>query len=43
LGAPKENCKYVVDEETSNAWDAVARDVEKIRREHPGGVLDIPG
>jgi hypothetical protein len=41
-GKPKEQSRFVTDEESSGLWDQITTEVGQIRREHPGAHFSIP-
>lgn len=41
-GVPKENSRFVVDEESSKKWDTLAAEIAQIRKDHPGADIGIP-
>lgn len=42
-GTKKEDSHLVTDDETSRAWDAIAKEVEAMRKKNPNVHFEIPG
>lgn len=41
-GVPKEESRFVTDDETSALWDQIASEVDQIRKDHPKAQFAVP-
>jgi hypothetical protein len=41
-GVPKEQSRFVTDEESSAAWEQIAAEVEQMRADNPNVIFDVP-